>query len=145
MPRTKDELLEINGVTQIKVARYGDQILETIEAAVKEYFKTDKNSSGSNDSNDIKRKRDGNKDRKEIFEDDDFRSTDRSKKRALKTQSNTIETFRYVEPDYSEFIDDELDLSGYDFEANVPDMKTNQKGGGRVLPQWSTPGNGRHR
>ncbi|XP_009355148.2 ATP-dependent DNA helicase Q-like 4A [Pyrus x bretschneideri] len=145
MPRTKDELLEINGITQIKVARYGDRILETIEAAIKEYFKTDKNSSGGNDSNDIKRKRDGNKDRKEIFEDDDFRSTDRSKKRAPKTQSNTIETFRYVEPDYSEFIDDELDLSGYDFEANVPDMKTNQNGGGRVLPQWSTPGNGRHR
>ncbi|KAB2627146.1 ATP-dependent DNA helicase Q-like 4A [Pyrus ussuriensis x Pyrus communis] len=136
-------MVVINDLT-IKVARYGDPILETIEAAIKECFKTDKNSSGSNDSNDIKRKRDGNKDRKEIFEDDDFRSTDRSKKRALKTQSNTIETFRYVEPDYS-FIDDELDLSGYDFEANVPDMKTNQNGCGRVLPQWSTPGNGRHR
>ncbi|KAM2156196.1 hypothetical protein ACFX1R_041918 [Malus domestica] len=142
MPRTKDELLEINGITQVKAARYGDRILETIEAAIKEYFKTDKNSSGSSDSNDIKRKRDGNRDRKENVEDDDFKSTDRLKKMALKKQSKTIEAYSYVEADYSVFIDDELDLSGYDFEANVPDMKTNQNGGGRVLPQWSTPGNG---
>ncbi|XP_068329052.1 ATP-dependent DNA helicase Q-like 4A isoform X1 [Pyrus communis] len=142
MPRTKDELLEINGMTQIKAARYGDRILETIEAAIKEYFKTEKNSSGSNDSNDIKRKRDGNRDRKENVEDDDFKSTDRLKKMALKKQSKTIEAYSYVEPDYSVFIDDELDLSGYDFEANAPDMKTNQNGGGRVLPRWSTPGNG---
>ncbi|CAN6703529.1 unnamed protein product [Malus baccata var. baccata] len=121
MPRTKDELLEINGITQVKAARYGDRILETIEAAIKEYFKTDKNSSGSNDSNDIKRKRDGNRDRKENVEDDDFKSTDRLKKMALKKQSKTIEAYSYVEPDYGVFIDDELDLPGYDFEANVPD------------------------
>ncbi|CAN6703528.1 unnamed protein product [Malus baccata var. baccata] len=122
MPRTKDELLEINGITQVKAARYGDRILETIEAAIKEYFKTDKNSSGSNDSNDIKRKRDGNRDRKENVEDDDFKSTDRLKKMALKKQSKTIEAYSYVEPDYGVFIDDELDLPGYDFEANVPDV-----------------------
>lgn len=127
-----------------KLAKYGDRILETIEAAIKEYYKTDKNSTSSNDSNDIKRKRDGNNNGNENFDDDDFtKSTDRSKKKAPKRQNKTIETYSYAEPDYPQLIDDELDLYCYDFEVNASDMKTNQNAGGRVLPQWSMPGNGR--
>ncbi|PQM41011.1 ATP-dependent DNA helicase Q-like 4A isoform X2 [Prunus yedoensis var. nudiflora] len=112
IPRTKEELLEINGIGKGKLAKYGDRILETIEAAIKEYYKTDKNSTSSNDSNDIKRKRDGNNGN-ENFDDDDFtKSTDRSKKRAPKRQNKTIEAYSYAEPDYPQLIDDELDLYG---------------------------------
>lgn len=144
IPRTKEELLEINGIGKGKLAKYGDRILETIEAAIKEYYKTDKNSTSSNDSNDMKRKRDGNNNGNENFDDDDFtKSTDRSKKKAPKRQNKTIEAYSYAEPDYPQLIDDELDLYCYDFEVNASDMKTNQNAGGRVLPQWSTPGNGR--
>ncbi|KAH0988037.1 hypothetical protein GBA52_015214 [Prunus armeniaca] len=117
IPRTKEELLEINGIGKGKLAKYGDRILETIEAAIKEYYKTDKNSTSSNDN--------------------------RSKKKAPKRQNKTIEAYSYAEPDYPQLIDDELDLYCYDFEVNASDMKTNQNAGGRVLPQWSTPGNGR--
>ncbi|VVA38643.1 Hypothetical predicted protein [Prunus dulcis] len=144
IPRTKEELLEINGIGKGKLAKYGDRILETIEAAIKEYYKTDKNSTSSNDSNDMKRKRDGNNNGNENFDDNDFtKSTDRSKKKAPKRQNKTIEAYSYAEPDYPQLIDDELDLYCYDFEVNASDMKTNQNAGGRVLPQWSTPGNGR--
>lgn len=122
--------------------KYGDRILETIESTIKEY-KTDKNSSGSNDSNEIKRKRDANKDQNGNVEDDDFtKSTDQLKKRASKRQNKTIEDYSYLEPDYNQIIDDELDLYGYNFEVNASATKTVQNVGGRVLPQWSKPGNG---
>jgi bloom syndrome protein len=125
-----------------KVMKYGDRILETIESTIKEY-KTDKNSSGSNDSNEIKRKRDANKDQIGNVEDDDFtKSTDQLKKRASKRQNKTIEDYSYLEPDYNQIIDDELDLYGYNFEVNASATKTVQNVGGRVLPQWSKPGNG---
>lgn len=122
--------------------KYGDRILETIESTIKEY-KTDKNSSGSNDSNEIKRKRDANKDQNGNVKDDDFtKSTDQLKKRASKRQNKTIEDYSYLEPDYNQIIDDELDLYGYNFEVNASATKTVQNVGGRVLPQWSKPGNG---
>ena len=39
-----------------KISKYGHRVLETIESTIKEYYKTDKNSRGSNDSTDtIKR------------------------------------------------------------------------------------------
>ncbi|KAK4758393.1 hypothetical protein SAY87_019694 [Trapa incisa] len=41
IPRTKEELLEINGIGKAKLSKYGDRLLETIEATVKEYYKTD--------------------------------------------------------------------------------------------------------
>ena len=69
-------------------------MLETIESTIKEYYKTDKNSSSSNDGNDsVKRRRDssgapnGN-----VEEDDDFiKSTGRSKKRVSKLQNKYTE------------------------------------------------------
>ncbi|OMP01611.1 hypothetical protein COLO4_11771 [Corchorus olitorius] len=90
VPRTKEELLEINGIGKAKIIKYGDRLLETIEATIKEHYKTDKNNSSSNDSNDSAKRRrdangavDGN-----IEDDDDFtRSTGRSKKRISKSQT----------------------------------------------------------
>nr|XP_029149867.1 chromatin-remodeling complex ATPase chain isw-1 isoform X1 [Arachis hypogaea]XP_029149868.1 chromatin-remodeling complex ATPase chain isw-1 isoform X1 [Arachis hypogaea]XP_029149869.1 chromatin-remodeling complex ATPase chain isw-1 isoform X1 [Arachis hypogaea]XP_029149870.1 chromatin-remodeling complex ATPase chain isw-1 isoform X1 [Arachis hypogaea] len=58
VPRTKEELLELNGMSKAKVSNYGDQILETIENTINEYYKLDKSINGSADS--AKRRRDAN-------------------------------------------------------------------------------------
>lgn len=81
--------------------KYGDRVLETIESTLKDYYKTYKNSTSSNDSSEGKRKREGsNKDQNRHVEDDDFtKSTDRSKKKASKRQSKPIEDYSYQEPD----------------------------------------------
>ncbi|CAH8274687.1 unnamed protein product [Arabidopsis lyrata] len=42
IPRTKEELLQINGLVQAKVSKYGDRLLETIETTVNEYYGTKK-------------------------------------------------------------------------------------------------------
>ncbi|KAG7540757.1 HRDC domain [Arabidopsis thaliana x Arabidopsis arenosa] len=42
IPRTKEELLQINGLWQAKVSKYGDRLLETIETTVNEYYGTKK-------------------------------------------------------------------------------------------------------
>ncbi|KAI7992479.1 ATP-dependent DNA helicase Q-like 4A [Camellia lanceoleosa] len=68
IPRTKEALLEIHGI-----GKYGDRLLEAIEATFKEYNKTQKNCSGSNDSLDsTKTRRD---------DDDSMGSIGPSKKR----------------------------------------------------------------
>ncbi|KAK9070993.1 hypothetical protein SSX86_009561 [Deinandra increscens subsp. villosa] len=38
IPRTKEELLEINGIGKAKVSKYGDKVLETIETTLNEYY-----------------------------------------------------------------------------------------------------------
>ncbi|XP_050375562.1 ATP-dependent DNA helicase Q-like 4A [Argentina anserina] len=146
LPRTKKELLEISGINKVKVTKYGDRVLETIESTIREY-KTCKNSSSSNDSNEEKRKREGSKAKQNGHEDDDdfTKSTDRSKKRASKKQSKPIEDYSYQQPDYNQIMDDDLDLYDYDFEVHASATKTVQDVGGRVLPQWSTHEYGRHR
>ncbi|XLR59363.1 hypothetical protein HN51_013727 [Arachis hypogaea] len=67
--RTKEELLELNGMSKAKVSNYGDQILETIENTINEYYKLDKSSNGSADS--AKRRRDANGGLDKNLKDDD--------------------------------------------------------------------------
>ncbi|KAL1309272.1 ATP-dependent DNA helicase Q-like 4A [Arachis hypogaea] len=67
--RTKEELLELNGMSKAKVSNYGDQILETIENTINEYYKLDKSSNGSADS--AKRRRDANGGLDRNLKDDD--------------------------------------------------------------------------
>ncbi|TXG53728.1 hypothetical protein EZV62_018984 [Acer yangbiense] len=146
IPRTKEELLEINGIGKAKVSKYGDRLLETIEATIKEYYKTNRNSSGSNDSNDsIKRRRDENRTPNGYTEaDDDYtKSTARSKKRIAKIQNQNAEVLHSKEPEvYSECLDDvDFDDYNYNFEINGSAVKGDQNSGGRVLPPWSTSGN----
>ncbi|QHN93654.1 ATP-dependent DNA helicase Q-like 4A [Arachis hypogaea] len=69
VPRTKEKLLELNGMSKAKVSNYGDQILETIENTINEYYKLDKSSNGSADS--AKRRRDANGGLDRNLEDDD--------------------------------------------------------------------------
>ncbi|KAL0013198.1 hypothetical protein SO802_000267 [Lithocarpus litseifolius] len=144
IPRTKEELLEINGIGKAKVSKYGDRILETIESTIHEYYKIEKNNSGSNDSTDsMKRRRNTNSNQNTNFEDDDFsRSTGRSKKRAVMEQKKTAETSNGMKPDsYNQCRDDDLDFYDYDFEMNDSKTKASSNNG-RVLPLWSAAGNG---
>lgn len=139
IPRTKEELLEINGIGKAKISKYGDRLLETIESTIREYYNKDKNSSSSNDSADSsKRRRDAAKDFKDG--DDIMENTDRSSKRATKTLKKRVELDNSKDPYYyDQCVDDDLDFEdfSYDAEMNGFDLKPDQNGAGRVLPSWS--------
>ncbi|XP_012071305.1 ATP-dependent DNA helicase Q-like 4A isoform X1 [Jatropha curcas] len=144
IPRTKEELLEINGIGKVKVSRYGDRLLETIESTIKEYYKTDRNSSSSNDSNDsMKRRRNENANPNGFVEDDDYtKSTGRSKRRAAKFQNKDPDVHNSSKTDYN-CLDDDLDFQDlcYDQDINSLEIEAEKNCTGRVLPSWSTPGN----
>ncbi|XP_074275910.1 ATP-dependent DNA helicase Q-like 4A isoform X2 [Silene latifolia] len=148
VPRTKEELLEINGISKAKVNKYGDRVLETIEAVVKEHSNFDtKNNSSSNESSDsIKRRRETSKVSNATSNEDDdmIASTGRSKKRAVKAMQNTAE----IKALDIELFDACLDAEELDFDETIFDVQaTNSlipKGdvnvNGRKLPPW--PENG---
>lgn len=139
IPRTKEELLEINGIGKAKVSKYGDRLLETIETTIREYQGTDnRNSSSSNDSMDsMKRRREANGGMKPNYEeDDDFtRSTGRSKKRATVIEAQNYNNQAVNEPGNDITCIDDLDFEDYDFDVDVDASNVNS--GGRVLPSWS--------
>ncbi|XP_073042093.1 ATP-dependent DNA helicase Q-like 4A [Primulina eburnea] len=56
IPRNIDELLEINGIGKAKITKYGDRVLETIGATVRDSYKDKNSSSSSNDSTYSKRR-----------------------------------------------------------------------------------------
>ncbi|KAK9044368.1 hypothetical protein V6N11_072674 [Hibiscus sabdariffa] len=158
VPRTKEELLEINGIGKAKVSKYGDRLLETIEATIKEYYKTDKISSGSsNDSNDsAKRRRDTAAASNAIpgdDNDDDFAgSTGRSKKRTVEGQNKGGNgTYPSKDPSYHNNTDNndqcpadhDLDFDDLDYAEESkknclePEVgEVNLNGVVRVLPSW---------
>ncbi|KAG6780234.1 hypothetical protein POTOM_013088 [Populus tomentosa] len=125
IPRTKEELLEINGIGKAKVSKYGDRLLETIESTIREYNKGDRNRSGSNESTDsIKRRRDAIKALNgNMEEEDEFtKSTGRSKKRTATRQKKGSEVHNFMEPvSCNQFLDDDLDFkdSYHDLEADA--------------------------
>ncbi|KAL8188794.1 hypothetical protein R6Q57_029549 [Mikania cordata] len=51
IPRTKEELLEINGIGKAKVSKYGDKVLETIETTLNEYYNYKTNNHSNSRSN----------------------------------------------------------------------------------------------
>ncbi|CAK7357053.1 unnamed protein product [Dovyalis caffra] len=141
IPRTKEELLEINGIGKAKVSKYGDRLLETIESTIREHHKAERNSSSSNESTDSTKRRNASKSPNgNMEEDDEFtKSTGRSKKRAAMRQSKGSEVPNSVEPDYcNQFLDDELDFvhSYHDIETNGSEVKAEQNVTGRLLPSW---------
>ncbi|KAJ6416185.1 hypothetical protein OIU84_004895 [Salix udensis] len=115
VPRSKEELLEINGIGKAKVSKYGDRLLETIESTIREHSKADRNSSGSNESSDsAKRRRDASKaPNGNLEEDDEFtKSTGRSKKRTATRQNKVSGAHNSMEPvSCNRFLDDDLDLN----------------------------------
>lgn len=112
----------------MKLNRYGDRLLETIEATIREHNK-EKNSSSSNDSLDSKRRRDaasipdGN--------DDFTESTARSKKRLVKKQDKTSKQQQQQQQAY------QFELGDIDFDDDLFDVEVDQSTGGTVLPSWS--------
>lgn len=141
IPRSKEELLEINGMGEVKVAKYGDQVIETIEATINEHYKTTKTNSSSNGSTDSgKRRRNGpNNSNGNLNDEDVIDSTGRSKKRVLSRPSQPINIINYEELDDCELMEcEELMESLVDIENDA--SRSNQNSGGRVLPSWSTAG-----
>uniref|UniRef100_A0A803LN05 DNA 3'-5' helicase n=1 Tax=Chenopodium quinoa TaxID=63459 RepID=A0A803LN05_CHEQI len=138
IPRTKDELLEISGIGNVKVKKYGDLILETIEATIKQHYKS---SSSSNDSADsIKRRREAAKAANGISNEDEdmMGSTGRSKKRAVKT--GKASEVKPIEADmFRDCLDVDLDFddSVYEMQANGMNPKSETNVNGRKLPMWS--------
>ncbi|PKA62531.1 ATP-dependent DNA helicase Q-like 4B [Apostasia shenzhenica] len=108
IPRTKEGLLDINGIGKAKLHKYGDRVLETIESIVGDHQKGGKNSSsGSDDA--AKRRRGA--DIVSAVNDDDFnKSTIQSKKRVTKigTGGNCNETLN-ISSYNDRLIDLELD------------------------------------
>ncbi|EOA37858.1 hypothetical protein CARUB_v10012033mg, partial [Capsella rubella] len=130
IPRTKEELLEINGLGKAKVSKYGDQLLETIESTVNEYYGTNKKDSIiSNDSpNSGKRRRDENTS-PNVAEDDDFEvSPSQSCKKTVRNKSNEVLHGTCVDGDRVGMVMEKLD---FDFED---EDGSEIRPEGRVLP-----------
>ncbi|KAK9081904.1 hypothetical protein Syun_030741 [Stephania yunnanensis] len=141
IPRTTEELLEINGIGKAKISKYGVRLLETIESTIKEHHKVVGNGNGVHDTSEvIKRRRDssGTMD-VNPNEDDDFTDSGGvSKKRATKGSLNKdVENNDLSLPTYEEqFIDVDLDWEDSDNEMdnNHRDAMADRRASGRVLP-----------
>ncbi|GMH23928.1 hypothetical protein Nepgr_025771 [Nepenthes gracilis] len=146
IPRTKEELLEVNGIGKAKVSKYGDRVLETVESTIKEYYKkSDKNSStGSNDSAEsAKRRRESLKvSRASLKEDDDFMELNRRLRTRIIHESDDRSaqlSEAFEEENFSECIDADLDVADdcYEVQASGSNSDLKPSGSVRVLPSWS--------
>ncbi|KAF3337717.1 ATP-dependent DNA helicase Q-like 4A [Carex littledalei] len=125
MPMTKEELMEFNGVSDVKFAKYGDHVLATIESVVREFSNSSSRSTGSGDSSDQSKRR------RRVplvsgpnpYEDDFEAATVQSKKRATKAGTLGLQ---------NEDVCIDLDLDG----CETNNAKPNPNSGGRVLPPW---------
>ncbi|KAK6915965.1 Helicase, C-terminal [Dillenia turbinata] len=141
IPRSKEQLLEINGIGKAKINKYGDRLLETIKNTIRDYYKIEKSGSSSNESNDsFKRRRDSTNSKEDFLEDEDFmENNDQSGKRAAKRLNRKEEEKNNAEePDiYSECLDTDLDIGESIYEdENDLDFQSEKNEGGRVLPSW---------
>ncbi|KAE8768632.1 ATP-dependent DNA helicase Q-like 4A [Hordeum vulgare] len=145
VPRTKEELLEINGIGKVKLNKYGDRVLATLEEFLNQFSSGSKRSSssgGSNEQNEAVKKRRGFTAIDTSGNGNDFEErTVQSKKHAGKTQNSkqgiadaasVIQDIRYIDVDLDgcEDVDEELCSSVQQPVAS-----------GRVLPKWSAGGN----
>ncbi|KAK4339909.1 hypothetical protein RND71_041371 [Anisodus tanguticus] len=114
VPRTKNELLDISGIGKVKITKYGDRVLETIEATIRDHRKSAKTSGSGNDTTDSGKKRrnsvnvqNGNSKDEEYFTE----STGRTKKRVLKKQDKPTEVVDYRDLGYfDECLDGDIDF-----------------------------------
>ncbi|TVU33484.1 hypothetical protein EJB05_25306 [Eragrostis curvula] len=140
VPRTKEELLEINGIGKEKLKKYGDRVLATIEDFLSKHPNPRKNGSSggsSSGSNEAAKKRRGCTTANASSNDDDFEErTVQSKKRAAKTRgtkqgvsdaASMVHSSRCVDADLDgiEILEDEL--------CSVRKPVAS----GRVLPKWA--------
>ncbi|XP_019085268.1 PREDICTED: LOW QUALITY PROTEIN: ATP-dependent DNA helicase Q-like 4B [Camelina sativa] len=78
LPKTKEELLDINGLGKAKVSKYGDRLLETIQSTINDHNRTGPGSG--------KRRRDENICPNVADDDDPDWSASKSHKKALKNK-----------------------------------------------------------
>ncbi|KAK7412041.1 hypothetical protein VNO78_03487 [Psophocarpus tetragonolobus] len=136
VPRTIEELLDINGIGKAKVSKYGGRLLETIENTINEYYKLDKVRSGSKGSSDsVKRRRVSNGD--PDVNDALTNSTGRSKKRTVKRQHSKAVIYDSEEDYFGGCPDEDLDFDVVEIDAL--DQVACKNDAGRVLPQWTAP------
>ncbi|KAK8952242.1 ATP-dependent DNA helicase Q-like 4A [Platanthera zijinensis] len=131
IPRSKEELLEINGIGKAKLLKYGDRVLETIESVIKEQQHPGTSNCGSVSSSD----NDSNKKRRspadieptlnEDDDDDDFdEAAVQTKKKSTKPgnggkcRAETLTISSYSD----RFID--LELDGYEIRSENPSRRT---------------------
>lgn len=112
--------------------------METIEATINEYYKTNKKNCSSNESTDSgKKRRNGSNNSNGNSNNDNFiDSTGRSKKRAVSRPSQPVKIIDYEELDDSDFMECVEFMESVDIENDG--SRLNQNSGGRVLPTWST-------
>ncbi|CAN4108121.1 unnamed protein product [Withania somnifera] len=114
VPRTINELLDINGIGKVKIIKYGDRVLETIKATITDHRKSAKTSSISNDATDSGKKRrnsinvqNSNAKDEEYF----IENTGCTKKRVFKKQHKHAEVIDYRDLGYfDECMDGDLDF-----------------------------------
>uniref|UniRef100_A0A0D9W543 DNA 3'-5' helicase n=1 Tax=Leersia perrieri TaxID=77586 RepID=A0A0D9W543_9ORYZ len=139
IPRTKEELVEINGISKNKLVKYGDRVLATIEDFLIKYpTKKSSSSGGSNEQTEAVKKRRGFTGTDTSSNCDDFEErTVQSKKRAAKTRSrqeisdaaSVVQDVRYYD----------LELDGYDHADDVVPFSVQKPvASGRVLPKWQS-------
>ncbi|PWA77649.1 DNA helicase, ATP-dependent, RecQ type [Artemisia annua] len=163
IPRTKEELLEVDGIGKAKLKKYGDRVLEVIETTIKEHngntqpdqIQNKRNkgsvasqrqpslqngslsksgkSSTSNSTDSVKRRRSGFKDPFKNSKDDDDFIAS-----TARSKKRAVENLNpSVDPvdTFNDITEEELYFyaSAYD-DASNPKGKENI--GGRVLPAW---------
>lgn len=114
VPRTINELLDIQGIGKVKFTKYGDKVLETIEATIRDHRKSGTTSKSGNDRTDSGKKRrnyinvqNGNSKDEEYFTE----NTGCTKKRVLKKQNKHAEVFDYRDLGYFDVcMDGDLDF-----------------------------------
>ncbi|KAL6888534.1 hypothetical protein ACP4OV_009560 [Aristida adscensionis] len=134
VPRTKEELLEINGIGKEKLNKYGDHVLVTIEEFLSKNPNPRRKSSSSSGSgsNEVKKRRGASN---EPNNDDDFEErTIQSKKRAAKTRSTAKQAVSDAASMFHGAPCEDEDLDG----LQTAEMCSVQKpvASGRVLPKW---------
>uniref|UniRef100_A0A453C0D3 HRDC domain-containing protein n=1 Tax=Aegilops tauschii subsp. strangulata TaxID=200361 RepID=A0A453C0D3_AEGTS len=144
IPRTKEELLEINGIGKVKLNKYGDRVLATIEEFLNQFPNGSKRSSssgGSNEQNEAVKKRRGFPAIHTSGNGNDFEErTVQSKKHTGKTRNG-----KQGIPDAASVIQDvryiDVDLDGCEEVDELCSSVQQPLASGRVLPKWTAGGN----
>ncbi|GJZ85169.1 ATP-dependent DNA helicase Q-like 4A protein [Tanacetum coccineum] len=164
IPRTKEELLEVNGIGKAKLNKYGDRVLEAIETVLKEHngntqpvqiqnkrnkgsvaserqpslqngFLSKSGKSGSSNSADsAKRRRSGFKDPFKNSRDDDDFVAS-----TARSKKRAVENLNpSVDPveSFNDITEEELYFYASQYD-NASNLKGKENIGGRVLPAWT--------
>jgi len=142
VPRTKEELLEINGIGKAKVKKYGDRVLATIEDFLSKHPNPRRNSSGSgsNEHTEAAKKRRGfTASYAGSNGEDDFEERSvQTKKRPAKTRSTNQGVSDAASMVHGARCMD-ADLDGVEVLELDDEQCSVQKpvASGRVLPKWA--------